>query len=151
MVVSKMMSAERKISRTMTNVEVADVLDKAADLYQAEQVEWCSGKWITVVHSGDEAGSLKMSVCAGGAIALAAGMNTQKFFSHHSGCGTAGGILADPNYDRFNEVLNRTSDYLGQPVVSWNDSPATPRSKADTIDMLKRAAKDIRDDIERES
>lgn len=151
MAISKMMSAERNISRTMTNVEVADVLDKAADLYQAEQVEWCAGKWVTVVPSGNLYAPLKMSVCAGGAIALAAGMSAQKFYAHHAGTGTAGGILADPNYGRFNEVLERTGEYLGQPVVSWNDNMALIRSKADTIDMLKRAAKDIRDDIERES
>lgn len=29
----------------LTNTEVADVLEKAADLYQSEQIEWCQGSW----------------------------------------------------------------------------------------------------------
>ena len=29
----------------MRNAEVADVLEKAADLYESEQIEWCQGSW----------------------------------------------------------------------------------------------------------
>lgn len=127
--------------------EVADVLEKAADLYQAEQVEWCTNEWITT-----KAG--KLSVCAGGAIALAAGVNAMTFYRAYGGNETlsrTGELALDPNYDKFREVLDRTSFYLGGSVPSWNDNRLTPRSKSDVIDMFRRVAKDIRDDIERES
>jgi hypothetical protein len=130
--------------------EVADILEKAADLYQAEQVEWCTNKWITT-----KAG--RVTVCAGGAIALAAGVNVTTFYGAY-GSGdiletslSRGEMAMDPNYEKFREVIDRTSAYLGDPVPSWNDNRLTPRSKSDVIDMFRRAAKDIRDDIERES
>lgn len=127
----------------MADTEVADILDKAADLYQAEEVDWCANDWIRQNQTG------KISVCAGGAIALASGVDQQKFYaSYYDG---SGNIVSDPSFYRFNVALNRLSEYLGEPVPSWNDNRLVPKSKQDTIDMLKHAAKDLRDGIERES
>jgi hypothetical protein len=131
--------------------EVADILEKAADLYQAEQVEWCTNQWIAT-----KAG--RLAVCAGGAIAIAAGVNVTTFYQAYGssenivGSPLSKGELAkDPNYEKFREVIDRTSAYLGEPVPSWNDDRLTPKSKPEVIDMFRRAAKDIRDYIERES
>jgi hypothetical protein len=131
----------------LSNDETADILEKAADLYQAEQVEWCAGNWIKQEKKWD-----KVSVCAGGAIALAAGLDAGTFYRTYGQQYNDGAELAlDPNYDKFREVLDRVAMYLGEPVPSWNDSMFTPKSKPEVIDMLRRAAKDIRDNIERES
>lgn len=137
-------ASQFKLSRD----EVADTLEKAADLYQAEQVEWCTKEWIQRPQ-----GVLgKVSVCAGGAIALAAGLNLNLFYRTYGQAYTDGAELArDPNYGKFREVLDRVAMHLGEPVPSWNDNLFTPRTKADVIDMLRRAAKDIRDDIDKES
>lgn len=127
--------------------ETADILEKAADLYQSEQVEWCTNNWIQQEKSWST-----VSVCAGGAIALAAGIDQRRFYdTYGSNFNDGAKLLADPNYERFREVLDRVAAYLGEPVPSWNDNKLTPKSKPEVIDMLRRAAKDIRDNIERES
>jgi len=136
----------------LSNDEVADILEKAADLYQAEQVEWCANDWIT-----RKATSTQFSVCAGGAIALAAGVSLRNFYRVYTNDGgfasapNRGDLALDPNYDRFREVLDRTALYLKMPVPIWNDGIDHPKSKPEAIDMFRRAAKDIRDNIQEES
>ena len=78
----------------MRNAEVADVLEKAADLYESEQIEWCQGNWqketlrfpngsVTHFHSGQGAAMVLkdlggvekiISMCASGALARAVGI-----------------------------------------------------------------------------
>lgn len=52
------------------DLEVAQVLEDAADLYESEQIEWCRGFW----YRGAPGGPLSM--CAEGALMRAAGFNT---------------------------------------------------------------------------
>lgn len=51
-----------------TKSEIADVLERAADLYESDKADWCHGKWGG--HNQD--GSI--TVCASSALGLAAGI-----------------------------------------------------------------------------
>lgn len=130
----------------LSDEQVADILEKAADLYQSEQVEWCANDWIRI--SAEE----KVSVCAGGALALAAGVNMELFHKAYGDQYSNGSLLAnDPRNREFMQVLNRTAGYLGRPVPSWNDDPRDRNSKQNVIDRFRMIAKDIRNNIEGES
>jgi len=55
-----------------SNSEVADVLEKAADLYESEKVEWCKNRWGEPSRGDD--GQVWISACAATALGLAAGL-----------------------------------------------------------------------------
>jgi hypothetical protein len=53
-----------------TTEQMAQVLEDAAQLYEAEKVEWCAGSW----GDGEKDGVGPLSVCASTALGMAAGL-----------------------------------------------------------------------------
>jgi hypothetical protein len=130
---------------------VADVLEDAADLYESEQVDWCSGSW-----TRDEARGL--SVCASTALAMACDLPLPVAMA------AGGSNLRDGGYQRIVRVAGFNSGAVAETelyiqarvvlddrmpkaissVVLWNDSLPWVDGKQQVIEMFKETAKDLR-------
>lgn len=149
------------------NADVAQVLEDAADLYESEKVEWCTRIWASVCDEG-------LSACAEGAILLARGHEWQTVWSAGSRIfdedllakAANRALLYTVNEDRLSRDLNevpytyRWNDlYIGdRPMVEVEDRsvsgvmvkrqhkgpPDKALAKSEVIEMMKRAAKDLR-------
>lgn len=117
----------------MEKAAVAEVLERAADLYESEQIDWCQGAPYRI------SWGKKLSACAMGALYLASGHNIQLengsvavndngvlYASGHSAARALGAFLDD---DRWT-------------VAGWND--AGRRTKQEVIDAMKECAKELR-------
>lgn len=55
-----------------SNAEIAQVLEDAADLYESEKIQWCSGSWGG--HELTLQNEVRVNACAATSIAMAAGV-----------------------------------------------------------------------------
>lgn len=144
----------------MSNADVAQVLEDAADLYQSEQVEWCSGAW---VRFNKDTGVL--SACAEGALFLARGYDRATVREELDNL-----FRKDPLAKAARDALLATikQDYPGETQVHlWNDNriggrqpvqvawdrrdgtrnmltePIPAVAKAEVVEAMRRTAKDL--------
>ena len=142
---------------TVTTDQVATVLETAADLYESEQIGWCSGKWVR--------GTSRISACAEGAILLAAGCTAtqinRKLDALFKDVPLAGlalkalrsainqGGLSSCSVHEWNDTIigNRMPTRVivreGLEVETLTE-PNIPLAKSQVIEALKQAAKDLR-------
>ena len=152
-----------------SNSEVADVLEKAADLYESEKIEWCSGRWVG--HHLREDGSAMMSACAATSLGMAAGLghdlvgliDTLVFKDGATDEGVRRYVenTLDEGFVSRTSVLNYTprdvrlyaqargvveeriiESYGGSTLPNFNDS--VRGSKTAVIELFKETAKDLR-------
>lgn len=137
------------------NADVAKVLEDAADLYESEQIEWCTGKW------ADSRNGV-ISACAEGAILLARGYHWAEVFSS-GGRLIRDDLLITAAYNSLLNHLNEGGDRKLPTIYYWNDrvagdrrrvkfangsttltEPNRPKAKAQVIEAMKATAKDLR-------
>lgn len=141
---------------------LAEVLEKAADLYESETVDWCQGKWGRL-----DADTGVLSLCASSALAVACGLtqseaedleawiqfnNTDKSVAVPAGYrGIAPQITT---YIRARQHLDQVlseravgaeAAHTGLIVTTpwWNDNHVT-LTKAEVVETFKDVAKDLR-------
>lgn len=125
-----------------TNDQIADTLDRAADLYESETVDWCQGAYVSV---GPTNG---LSVCASQALIMACGGTVQVLGDgYYERCLTGVdisyvelvmGALDLPEVDSF--TFGPQNEFR---VINWNDKKDV-RTKQDVIDLFKNKAKELR-------
>lgn len=137
----------------LSDTEMADILERAADLYEAEQYGWCRESFC---HKNFITGDL--SICALTALALAAG------FIDHQHLGAAEVIVGDlvrhedPQLAQLADALQvpaccpthknlmeRPPCQQANKVMDWNDC-VTREKEQEVIDLFKDAAKRLRNE-----
>ena len=108
--------------------DAADVLEKAADLAETEEIEWCRGEMFRV-GEGE-----KQQACAVGLIRIAA-RNLGLTLSIHTPNQRAWRATVCAERALAVQIENRS-------VPIWNDHPG--RTKEEVIDTMKSAAKYLR-------
>jgi hypothetical protein len=108
----------------------AEILEKAADLYRSETVDWCQGQWI---NSDNE----QLTMCAEGALLLAAGFSFEEIVMLSDT-----GVSNVVKHDDWNGARMRLHIHLNASVFGWNDR--RERTKQDVIDAMEATAKDLR-------
>lgn len=135
----------------MDKVAVADALERAADLYEAEQVNWCKFKWIDREVVMDPNLDMwrrtgRMSVCAEGAILMAVGFNDEWISKFGSGTTRRVGIKDrhDVPYQIYTAAVVAVEERLPvtESLTGWNDTADI--GKAEVIELFKATAKDLR-------
>lgn len=137
----------------------ADILEIAAQSYEAETINWCKEAWVDPaltkkwaravgVNGGwDKVPAeavIQVSACAMGAMALADGWTWQQNMQF-----STEKIIRELGSDQLREAvdaleahleLERPTDYYAIP--GWNDDP--DRTKDEVIEAMKATAKDLR-------
>jgi hypothetical protein len=119
-------------------VEPAEILEKAADLYESEQIDWCQGQAYGLSWPKG-----MVSACAMGAIYLASGYKIRG----------GGYVVNNPRevaaHDSFRQgrrAIHELEIFLdpecSRTVAGWNDQPE--RTKEEVIQAMKDCAKDLR-------
>jgi hypothetical protein len=100
-----------------TKTEIADVLERAADLYESEQVEWCRGTW--------GASHAVITACASSALGLAAGIRQGHAMMLENvlitGLGVDG-LGTVPQERLYLDTRRHVDQALGVRLPTWNDS-----------------------------
>ena len=130
--------------------QVAEILEKAAENYEAEEVEWCKG----VVFKSPTASRVKFSVCAWGALIFADLQLRGEVITPRRFVGPSDRVMATMVH-----IQNRLQHYL---LASWNDqhyllaswndqhyllaswNDLIVQDKQEVIDLFKETAKDMR-------
>lgn len=124
----------------MDKEAMAGILERAADLYESEKIEWCKRFWIKL-----DVFDQPISACAEGAIYLAAGLPATVTALSGSPSFTRGEFTDE--YIRGNQAISVLADWLTLThVYKWND--AEGRNKADVIEAMKNCAKDLRNEAD---
>lgn len=129
------------------DLEVAQVLDDAADLYESEQIEWCKGSWYTDFKPGPgiiTATGTTISMCAEGALMKAAGLRDTTIAGYNATQRES--LLGQDGAEarnKFNAARSVVSAALTEPIPTWNDRSSTCDKQA-VIDVFREIAKDIR-------
>lgn len=153
-----------------TTEQMAQVLEDAAQLYEAEKVEWCAGSW----GDGEKDGVGPLSVCASTALGMAAGLGwvmpavMEEFhldasMDHMELAGSVGfadyqlgpeALTWSPASDELYRKTRQLVDMrLGEELPEFNDEEdwddagliLTPRrTKQEIIDLFKDTAKELR-------
>lgn len=143
----------------MDKVAVAEALERAADLYEAEEIGWCKFKWVSrdvAVSDGDHPLGLpaghfyhtgRITMCAEGAILKAVGFDNEWIDTFgdgkvwDAGPGEAHEYAYRTFYAAVTAVESRLPP-LGHSLAGWNDQKAL--DKAEVIELFKVTAKDLR-------
>lgn len=147
-----------------TKSEIADVLERAADMYESEQVEWCRGSWGGKQQDGG------MTACASSALGLAAGITHAQVRDLEMIVATGlvwGNNGLGTKWERLYLATRRHVDHaLGSVLPAWNDQQTTQysvdhthkdyplltfknvpsRSKEQVVQLFKELAKDLRNE-----
>lgn len=131
----------------ITNDQVAQVLEDAAELYESEKYDWCQGAYYN--------GSLNrgISMCASQALRIACGerfLSTSEstWFPKTSLLQLDVGLLGAA-FRALSRALGSDSECINHEgvLVSWNDalgSPLIRRTKQEVVDLFKNTAKELR-------
>ena len=138
------------------NSRIADTLDKAADLYESETVDWCQGAY---VENYSDPEPVRLSVCASQALRMACGEKLV-WRGQEAGEAPAAWVPARAGMDFSLFKAATTSLGLVDPdtspvngegnLITWNDQTAgryilqERRTKQDVIDLFKNKAKELR-------
>lgn len=117
----------------MDRSEMADILEKAADLYESEQVDWCQGEWAT------KKGGV-LSVCAEGAIYLACGVEVRWLLNNTPY--TSRELMGRGDYV-INHLSGVTRSRCSKRLHVWNDTDPEV-TKSAVIELMKEQAKELR-------
>ena len=123
-----------------TKAEIADVLETAADLYEAERVEWCLGSWGRNELITSTKGDLvpRVTACASSALALASGLHQAhaRMLENVIETGITAGIgLSEPE-KLYLDVRKHVDGRLGWRLPAWNDLTRTePRLNLGPIEF----------------
>lgn len=138
--------------------DVAALLEKAADLYESEQIDWCKGAWGSLtrlkegsITSGWDTGQFH---CAEGAILVAAGYTMREIIdaqTPNNGHPNVERLVKDPGV---REAYRAVAHHLGlminedEPKI-WNmndrmDATEPGKAKQYLINVFKETAKDLR-------
>ena len=149
----------------------ADILEKAADLYEADTVNWCQEAWIEPSLRDEYASTdwwnepkvsplglrsardwgdmpddavIKINACAMGAMALADGFTWRQNMLL-----STERIISFHGSDQLREAVDALGEYLGDhgpeyqgSIPGWND--AENRTKDEVIEAMKNTAKGLR-------
>lgn len=125
------------------DLETAQVLEDAADLYESEQIGWCTGTWIEKTDRGEVE---TLSMCAEGALMKAAGFNEQHIHAYGKFALLQTDIyLRDVDRDAFRRYVGAwriVGETVGYDIPPWNDELVA--GKQDVIDVFREIAKDLR-------
>lgn len=119
----------------MDAVEMATILEQAADLYESETVGWCKNTW---AQPGD--GDQALSLCAEGAIYAAAGVEHLALLAHNPSSCYSAMVRGDKVIKHLSFV---TGERYGAGLHMWNDTYPLA-SKQAVIDLMKEQAKELR-------
>lgn len=132
----------------MDNTEIATVLEAAADLYEAEKIEWCQGQWLE--RQIDDDGKKVFTMCAEGALMRAAGFNWNEVDQLSGDMITEytpqvprtqrAKALFEGAQEALVKVIEEGHDQVN--VIGFNDTHG--RTKDEVIDLFKTTAKDLR-------
>lgn len=126
------------------DLEAAQVLEDAADLYESERIDWCTGSWVEQTNRGEVA---TLSMCAEGALMKAAGLKDATIwaFEKHSQLRSDTFLRNADNaaYDRYTTAREMVDQHVGGVgVTGWNDELAG--GKQGVIETFREVAKDLR-------
>lgn len=132
--------------------EVADVLERAADLYESEEIDWCLRAWgretgLTVNHDGVIKGQFH---CAEGAILRAAGFTMRQIIeSQGSSAGNPVSVVDLLETPVVLGALSAVKEHLGdmapgQRLWQYNDGLLLSDGKQTLIQVFKETAKELR-------
>lgn len=134
-----------------TPSETADLLERAADLYESEQIDWCRGSWGTSVNFNDSDTAVHGQFhCAEGALLRAAGFSLEQIEASQRGVrlGEAAEVyelLATPVVRAGIEAVNgHLGHYVGRRLYHYNDQLGARFAKQTLIQVFKETAKDLR-------
>jgi len=155
----------------MTTIEqMAQILEDAADLYQAEQVNWCAGAWYKDDNGDSDGSNLKpgsaLSVCASTALGMAAGLGVlvPEFLEDNGSRARPdlsteeegwhwAYVWTEEDVQRYKNTRALLEGRLEQRLPEFNDAAerdvldgeAVPlRTKQEIIDLFKDTAKELR-------
>lgn len=120
------------LTATEVRLQAAETLEKAADLYRSETVNWCQDAW---VDRGDE--GQKLSVCAEGALLLASGFTLEEIDRLSDN-----GVANFAKKYRWEAARHQLFVHLRRAIHDWNDVEG--RTKEEVIDAMEATAKDLR-------
>lgn len=110
--------------------QVAEILERAAENYEAEEVEWCRGALV----KAPTALRVEFSVCAWGALILADLQLRGEVINLRRLVGVSDRVVVTVAH-----IENRLQHVL---LASWNDQVV--KDKQEVIDLFKETAKDVR-------
>jgi hypothetical protein len=154
----------------ISNTEAADILEAAADLYQAEKVQWCAGTWYDNDAIIPPEGQL--TACAATAVGLAAGLGLLVPELLEEGCLNRPDLengdaryrwayeYTEDNIERYRDTRYLVEERLMalhgvRYLPEFNDmaerfkdngSTVFKHTKQDVIDLFKEVAKDLRNE-----
>lgn len=125
------------------DLETAQVLEDAADLYESEQIGWCTGTWVEKTDRGE---TETLSMCAEGALMKAAGFDQEYIYSYgkYVLLQTDAYLrnMDDDAFRRYEGARRIVGDTVGYDIPPWNDELVA--GKQDVIDVFREIAKDLR-------
>jgi hypothetical protein len=132
-------------SMKIDNAAIADVIERAADLYESERINWCQGGFFN--SNNDDYPLIKdsiVSACAWGAIILASAEGNEQLALRL----TFDGELqqTDPTWELATAAKKRLAAHVGvAEVPGFNDERG--RTKQEIIDAMKDTAKELRNHV----
>lgn len=130
--------------------DVASILEKAADLYESEQIDWCKGAWGSKTRL-KETGQFH---CAEGAILRAAGYTMREIIDAQVPDNGYPGIDRLTNDPGVKEAFRAVAHHLGHMINEddpklWTlndrmDAKEPGKAKQYLINAFKETAKDLR-------
>lgn len=121
----------------MEKSDIAEILEKAADLYESEQIDWCQHQ----AFRSKNPLNLRVSACALGAISIASGeyILTDHYVKQGWVTDWPSPLGTAPMSMYASQSLKI---HLGRMVHSFNDDP--DMTKQQVIDAMKECAKELR-------
>jgi hypothetical protein len=132
-------------SMKIDKVAIADVIERAVDLYESEQIEWCQGGFFNANDSDLPSGHYQIiSACAWGSLLLAATEGNVKE-AWDLTCDRVKQVT-DPAWTLANLAKMNLEAYLGvSEIPRYNDEWG--RTKQEVIEAMKGTAKEPRNHV----
>lgn len=129
--------------------EAADLLEKAADLYESEEIDWCKGSWGTTVNYSEDGEITRGQFhCAEGALLRASGLSMADIGRRMAAPEVLKNrvMLGIPVIDRAARAVNRHLDSAinGNVLHPYNDRLPEDTAKQTLIEVFKKTAKELR-------
>lgn len=137
----------------VTDLEVAQVLEDAATMYEDEKIEWCINNWarkeVRLTHDPD--GNVKatpvITMCAEGALLAAAGFTLDQLLDFQYTHKAREGYLVELDFvafNKFNDARRSLIGAIGGYVTTWNDHMPPETGKERVVATMREVAKDLR-------
>ena len=133
-----------------TNEQTADLLERAADLYESETIDWCNGAWAREHGTGHPNGGGQYH-CAEGALLRAAGYTWEQVLgaTHATENTEEDGVFSLMTQPQIQAAVRAVKGCLsGDDGFLWlwqlNDKLPGSTAKQELIQRFKNAAKELR-------